>query len=287
MSEPFTALSWGGGQQSTAILIASTLGLTINGYTFPKLDLAVFADTGSESEGTNESIERVAAWAVARGTRCVVVEATQLKRGKERGLNSLGDLVVARMTGDPRAPKSTPQLPLFTKNPDGTNGKTRKDCTWDMKSIPLDRAVRDAARDVGKRNHVTQLIGFGIEEVHRMRTNPHAKEGWRYEFPLIRARMGRGDTTALCQEHLGFTPPPSACVFCPYRGIAGWKALGPADFEEVVRVDAAIRDSRNAGLDGECFLSDRRVPVEQAIEADDRQPMLPFGGRCDSGSCWT
>ena len=287
---PFTALSWGGGQQSTAILVASTLGLTISGYAFPRLDLAVFANTGSESQDTYTAIERVAEWARKRGADVRIIEGSHIRRGKTLGLPSLGDLTVARVTGDPRLDgKTTPQLPAFTKNPGGTRGRLNKDCTWDLKSVPIDQAVRRAAKDAGKRNTVTQLIGFGIEEVHRMRSNPHAKEGWTTAFPLIRAKMNRGATQTLCQEHLGFVPPPSACVFCPFRGVAGWRELRdhhPEDWSEVLRVDAAIRDSSRAGIEHPVYLSDQLVPVGKAIERDDKQLTL-FGGECDDGGCWT
>ena len=283
---PFISLSWGGGQQSTAILVASALGLTINDYEFPKLDLAVFANTGSESRRTYECIEAAAEWARGLGVNVVIEEATMLKKAKAKGLNSLGDLLVARMTGDERSPKSVPQIPAFTA-PTGALGK---DCTIDLKATVIDPLVARTAKPLGQRYNVLQLIGFGYEEVHRIRTSPRAKEGWRYEFPLIRAKMNRHATKALCMEHLGFVPPPSACVFCPYRGVEGWRALrdeSPEDFAEVLRVDNAIRDSSRAGVKQPVFLSNSRLPVEEAIAADDKQGTLPFGGRCDSGSCWT
>lgn len=287
---PFIALSWGGGQQSTAIVIASTLGLTINGYEFPRLDVAIFANTGSESAQTYDAVERVTEWARERGTIVVLAEATMIRKAKAKGLNSLGDLLVARMSGDPRSPKSVPQIPAFTLSEYGHRGKLNKDCTYDLKGHGvLDPEVRRRAKAAGKRNDVTQLIGFGYEEVHRIRTNPHAKEGWRYDFPLIDAKMNRHATKALCKEYLCFVPPPSACVFCPFRGVAGWRALrdtAPADYAEVLRVDRAIRDSSRAGVHDACFLSSQRVPVEVAIERDERQGDL-FGGSCDDGGCWT
>ena len=94
---------------------------------------------------------------------------------------------------------------------------------------------------------------------------------------------------SLSQEHLGFVPPPSACVFCPYRGVDGWRELrdtSPEDFAEVIRIDDAIRDSSRAGVRDACYLSNTRTPVEQAINSASRQGVL-FDGQCDSGNCWT
>lgn len=287
--KPFTSLSWGGGQQSTAILVASTLGLTINGYTFPPIDLAVFANTGSESRRTYESIEKAKAWAEKRGTRVEIVEAAKLRRGRDRGANSLGDLIVERHTGGPDAPTSVSQIPAFTKNADGSKGRLMKACSVDFKTRPLTSAMLRASKADGKADRVLVLMGYGIEEVHRIRQNIRHAKGWRNDFPLINAKMNRHATREVCMDHLGFIPPPSACVFCPFRGVSGWRELrdnSPKDFSEVVRVDEAIRHDPTGRLDAPVFLSQHLVPVEEAIERDDKQLTL-FGGQCDDGGCWT
>jgi len=94
----------------------------------------------------------------------------------------------------------------------------------------------------------------------------------RNTWPLIDAGMTRGH----CLEWMvtrGYPlPPRSACVFCPYRSEAEWRALPPDEFASAVEVDRAIRQH------GESL-----HPSGKPLEAVDLTPSTQtdaFGNEC-------
>jgi len=281
---PFTALSLGAGQGSTALAIAIIQGLTrevrpgkVYDFSEITLDKITFADTGDEIASTYEHVEKFEAWLKSKGVTLEVV--------RKEGI-SLSDSIRERIEG---RRKSASAIPAFL----APTGKAAQHCTRDWKSRPLDRSVKRAA---GKGRTVEVLIGFTIEEWMRIPAKM-PKEWpalWTRRYPLIEAGANRGWCVDVCLEHLGYVPQSSACAHCPHRPDVGpgsrtWiRDNEPETWKKVVAFDALIRDGSSWGLRQPAFLSKTLLPAELALEAANRQGMIEFGADgCDSGRCFT
>lgn len=281
--KPFRALSLGGGQVSTALVIAIADKLVVNGYDFGALplDACTFADTGGELDATYRHIDRLRDYLAARGVRLDVVRA--------RGVN-LMTRVLMRVGGKVA---SAPQIPFHLKG--SADGRAMQGCTRDYKGRPIDRHVKRLATAAGKRHDVEVIIGFGSDEADRVRNDTPVgwPKGWRWRYPLIEAGVGRGWCIDVCIAALGRTlPVPSACAFCPHRPDVGpasraWiKENEPETWKSVVAFDAAIRNGYG-GMNAQCFVSAMRVPVEDAVRIGLAQGELwPSCGR-ENGRCFT
>jgi len=301
----FYALSLGAGQVSTALAIAIADRLVVDGYDFGQfapLGSCTFADTGGELRATYEHVERLGQYLAPRGVRLDVVRRDGLPL-RERVLARAGFALnsspvvaerIARLglVDEYGRVKSAPAIPFHLVG--GDSGRAQQHCTRDHKGRPIDRNTKKLARAAGKLNDVEVLIGYGIDEVDRMRNDTPEEwpEGWRWRYPLIEAKLGRGWAQRVCRAALGYVPESSACSFCPHRpdvgpGSRAWiKENEPDTYREVVEFDAAIRNGYG-GLRAKCFLSALRHPVEVAIESEDAQSNLfPTCGR-ENGRCFT
>lgn len=280
---PFTALSLGAGQGSTALAIAIADRLVApSGYDFGalRLDKVTFADTGSELSSTYLNIERLREYLRARGVEIDVVR---------RSGRPLFEQVMARTSGEITG--GAPALPFFL----APDGKAMQQCTHDYKSRPLDRAVKIAAKAAGKLLDVQILIGFTIDEWKRMR-GPRADwpKGWRFAYPMIDAKVDRGWAVEVCRRALGYVPVSSACAFCPHRPDVGpggrsWiRDNDPAAWAKVVALDAACRKGYS-GLRQDAYISKLRLPVTEALDVAQRQGEFweDGSGGCDEGRCFT
>lgn len=240
----FRALSLGGGQVSTALAIAIVERRVVNGYDFgalSPLDKITFADTRANSgpeflgelEATYAHLKTFGEYLAAHGHLLDVVRATG---------PGLMQRVLGRIGGYFR---SAPAMPFYLAD----TGQAAQHCTRDFKGRPIDRSVKIAARNRGKLHDVEVLIGYSIDEWSRCRsgTPDEWPDGWRWRYPLVEARVGRGWCIETCREALGYVPVSSACAFCPHRPDVGpgsraeIRASEPATWAKVVAFDAAIR----------------------------------------------
>lgn len=284
MTEPktFRSLSLGAGQGSTALAIACADGLVVNGFDFASVrpDIVNFADTGGELQATYDHLGKLTAYLAARGIAVGTVRKT--------GTRDLRGTVLARVRGETKA--GAPALPFHL----APTGKANQSCTYDFKSMPLDRATKRAAKAAGA-TIVEVLIGFTVEEWMRIRDpRPDWAPGWRFRYPMIEARVNRGWCQEVCRAALGYVPQSSACSFCPHRpdvgpGSRAWiKANEPETWAKVIEFDAAIRRDY-MGLRQTAYLSRMLLPVEDALVAASRQGefWIDGSGGCDDGACFT
>jgi len=181
-------LSLGAGVQSTALALLSADGV------LPKLDGAIFADTGWEPRAVYDHLDRL--------EREVLVPAGIPLHRVSRG-NLREDIV------NPEARYGS--IPYFIRGRDGSDGMGRRQCTEVYKLAPLGRKVREllgaAAPDfrrVPKGRGAEQWIGFSADEVHRI-SDVHGVSYVRKAYPLLdlagaggRAGWDRGD----CERYL-------------------------------------------------------------------------------------
>ncbi|MDH6111328.1 hypothetical protein P3T36_003351 [Kitasatospora sp. MAP12-15] len=246
-------LSLGAGVQSSTLLLLSALG------ELPKIDYAIFSDTGWEPEKVYRHLDRV-----------------------EREIARPAGIPILRVSsGNIRNDALDPahrfaSMPLYILNRDGTPGMTRRQCTSEYKIKPIKREVR---RLLGYPHPVRvprgvfaeQWIGISTDEFHR------AKDAdvkyTRNRFPLIELGLSRGDCLGLLAEHGLESTPKSSCLGCPFHGNAQWRAIrdeSPEEWEDVVAFDRAIRagnaraTAEGRELLGQAYLHRSRVPLDEA-----------------------
>lgn len=239
-------LSLGAGVQS------STIALMMAAGEIPCADVAIFADTKAEPAATYEHLE----WL----ERQLPFEVVRVSAG------DLGAQIIAASEGRSR---NDARPPFYVKNPDGSRGILRRQCTGDYKIDPIHANVR-ALLGVAKGRRVptdracTQVIGISHDEAGRMKASRHA---WQTnEYPLVDRRLTRGHCIEWLQERSLPVPPKSACVFCPFRRDAEWlsmKTNAPDDFAAAVRVDEAIRAPGYGRLVGECYVHGSMQPLAE------------------------
>lgn len=112
-------LSLGAGVQSTTVLLLACE------RKIPPFDYALFADTGWEPRAVYEQLATVTRIAEAAGIEVRTVSAGNIRRD---ALNKTGRFVT---------------MPLHVRNPDGTKGMARRQCTGEYKIKPLKGAARE------------------------------------------------------------------------------------------------------------------------------------------------
>ena len=283
-----TYLAFGGGDDSTTLLMLSELGLA----GVPRADVAIFADTGDENEYTYEHLWRLAERA-ERVPGAIPIHVASARPG----FSLVGFLREAIASG--RNPTSQP--PLWTNevgvrkeivSDDGQieryiwrdqPGQLPRACTRDIKIRVSQRYVRkllgvSAFRKGGPR--VLSLIGIAADEVERVNVS---REHWcDLAYPLVDAGIKKRDEAALCAEHGWTLPGKSACVYCPYHGDDYWRDLKsdhPRDFERACQADEALR--RFPRMRADLFVHRSRKPLRM-VEFKDAPSA--FGNDC-SGVC--
>ncbi|MFE6053104.1 hypothetical protein ACFQ6N_20280 [Kitasatospora sp. NPDC056446] len=253
-TEPATRiLSLGAGVQSTTLLLLSALG------ELPKLDYAVFSDTGWEPSKVYRHLDEV-----------------------ERKIARPANIPILRVSsGNIRKDALDPahrfaSMPLYILNQDGSPGMTRRQCTGEYKIKPIKRQVRQIlgyphpAR-VPNGVYAEQWIGISTDEFHRAKDSDVRYT--RHTFPLIELGMSRADCLKLLAEHGWGATPKSSCLGCPFHGNAQWREIrdtSPEEWADVVEFDAAIRaGNARANADGrpllgQAYLHRSRLPLDQA-----------------------
>lgn len=270
-------LSLGAGVQSSVVLLMSCSGQ------LPKLDAAVFADTGWEPKAVYDWLEGVLRPEASKaGIPLLIV---QTKR-KGKGSSIRDDEVEAEIRGEKYM-----TIPYRTVKEDGSVGIVRRQCTTAYKIEPVARAMRRLAglkprKRLPKKPVVEKWLGISVDEAHRMKDS---RDAWcKHVYPLIEhdppiTRLG---CITWLREHGYPEAPRSACIGCPYRNNDDWRHLkrtSPDEFEDACRFDEQIR---NRGGGDQLFIHNSAKPLREAdltTEYDHGQLSL-FGNECE-GMC--
>lgn len=266
MIEPtMRILSLGAGVQSTTLALMACDG------TLPGLNAAIFADTGWEPPAVYEQVDRL-----------------------DAELNLVGIPLYRVQRGNLREDSINPghrfaSIPYFVRNPDGSEGMGRRQCTAEYKLSPIMRKCRELLgaprpdfRTVPRGRVVEQWIGFSTDELHRANDRREVLYASK-RFPLLEIGMSRKDCIRYLERVGWGHTVKSACIGCPFHGNAQWRELRdnhPEEWTDAVEFDHAIRKggARGLPLNGEAFLHRSRVPLELApidrvtrVEWRDRQ----------------
>lgn len=246
-----TLLSLGAGVQSTTLALMAAEGA------LPGLDGAIFADTGWEPRAVYEHLFRL----------------RDVLEGAGIPLHLVGNGNLRKDAIDPQHRYAS--IPYFVRNPDGSDGMGRRQCTSEYKLAPINRKVREllgaAAPDfrrVPKGNTAEQWIGFSTDEIGRVDN----KNNVRYvakRYPLLDLGMSRTDCERWLHSRGWTSVVKSACVGCPFHGDRQWRDMRdnrPDEWADAVAFDEAIRKggARGLPLNGEAFLHASRVPLSIA-----------------------
>lgn len=252
MSATVTVLSLGAGVQSTTLALLAVEGV------LPKPDAAIFADTGWEPRAVYAHLDRLA-----------IV------------LDDAGIPLVRLSRGNLRADSLDPEhrfvsIPLYTINPDGSYGMSRRQCTGEYKTKPIRRHLREMlgypppAR-IPRSVFAEQWIGFSTDEIHRVDGGKDQPNYVRSRYPLLDLGMSRKECERFLTARGWGDTTKSACIGCPFHGNRQWRDLRdnhPNEWADAVAFDRAIRDGgprRRAMPKGtRCYLHASRVPLDQA-----------------------
>lgn len=249
-SPTLTLLSLGAGVQSTTLALMAAEGV------LPPLDGAIFSDTQWEPRRVYEHLDRLEKVLTGAGVPLYRVSAGNLRR----------DAI------DPEHRYAS--IPYYVRNPDGSEGMGRRQCTSEYKLSPIRRKIRELLgasppdfKRVPAGRAAEEWVGFSADEIGRV--NDNAPRYLRTRHPLIELGMDR----KACQRWLASrgwtTVAKSACIGCPYAGNAQWRDLRdnhPDEWADAVAFDEAIRTGGAHGLplNGEAFLHRSRVPLPLA-----------------------
>jgi len=235
-------ISLGAGVQSTALAL-----MAAHGEIAPMPDGAIFADTGWEPKAVYEHLDKL--------ERALPFPVYRVSAGNLREAAIGG--------GSKRSPKFA-IIPWFTRNPDGTHGMGRRQCTAQYKIDPIMRKIVELCGGLRRKGQAESWIGISTDEVMRMK--PARVQYIIHRWPLIEMRMNRGDCRAWLQRH-GWEAPRSACIACPFRSDEEWQMLTPNEIVDAVLVDEAIRHQFPSK--GEQFVHRARVRL---ADVDLRSP---------------
>ena len=219
-SEKYRVLSFGAGVQSTALLVAACLD---EFQDIGRPDVAIFADTQWEPPAVMQHLKTMTTWARERGVEIRTVTA-----------------------GSIRSPRGASMMPLHIKNPDGSKGFVRRQCTAEYKIEPILKEVRRLLGYQPRqrwRHNLETWIGISTDEASRMKPSLNKWETIRW--PLIELGWNREDCKRYVRKALGREPVKSSCSGCPYhspRYFAEMRKHRPEEFADVVAFDSWLRE---------------------------------------------
>jgi hypothetical protein len=261
-------LNLGAGVQSSTVLLMSIRG------ELPKLDHAIFADTGWEPQAVYRQMDWLEQQATQAGIKVWRVSV---------GRNIKSDALRSQVRGKVADGSRWASLPYFVLGPEGERGQIRRQCTYEYKIRPIERCLRRDILGLQPRQRapkevvVRRWFGISWDERRRMRESDAAfAVNW---YPLVERHIVR----RMCLDWLeqnGYPPAPrSACIGCPYRRNNEWlhlKRTSPEEFDEACQFDEAIRNcggKRGDVFIHDVFIHDARIPLREVdLEATKYAP---------------
>ena len=186
-----TVISYGGGVQSTALIVLAMLEVW-------DIDEIVHVDlVDAESPRTREYVAYVREWLRGVYGRDITVIERNMYR----------DML---------------DNPAFTPVP--WHGRCEKfmlkrQCTREYKVAPLARYLYDRY----PAGRIGLMLGISVDEYHRMRDSSAARI--EHVYPLVDRRLTRWQCRDIIERAGLAVPSKSSCWFCPYRSVRSQLAL--------------------------------------------------------------
>lgn len=267
------AISFGGGQQSMALLVLAAR----REIDFP---LFLFANVGNNAEhpATLRYLREYASpYAAEHG-----IELAELhwigQRGDQAGQQRdlYDDLI--------REDSKSIGIPVHLTG----GGPGNRQCTDRYKIAVIAREL--AARGATKDHPATVGIGISLDEIERANNRkriPHED----VVYPLLDLGLRRTDCQRIIRDAGLPIPRKSACYFCPMKRPSEWQDMRreePALFAKACDLEARlIRRRETLGKDPAYFTALGKPLAEAIPDGVDVLPLDDGDGTCDSGWCMT
>jgi 3'-phosphoadenosine 5'-phosphosulfate sulfotransferase (PAPS reductase)/FAD synthetase len=271
-------ISYGGGIQSTALLVLAAKG-ELNEIFGGEVKHFLFANTGDDSEHpkTLEFVRTVAIpYAKAHN-----LEIHELSRTLRDGTT---ETLYGRIANPNR---KAYVIPVRLSN----GAPASRHCTVDFKIDVVNKwlkkngATKDEPAKVG--------IGISVDEIERAgrgKDEPYT----RRIYPLLHLGLRRDNCEVIIRESGLPVPPKSSCYFCPWHSKKHWSEMRrdePELFAKSVELEKIINEKNKASGAQPTYLTDLKKPLDEGIaEAQDAlfdvNDGIFNGGECDSGVCW-
>jgi 3'-phosphoadenosine 5'-phosphosulfate sulfotransferase (PAPS reductase)/FAD synthetase len=267
-----TVLSFGGGQDSTAILYRLGEDAAFRSQWAPGRLLVLMADTGDEHPETYENVRRMQAYCSAKGIEFHFI-TNDLGYHSENWATLRTQYEVNKSVGSKAYPKT---------------------CTWNLKLSPLYKFLEDwvgrtygvtAGRKEGFRAFVRRhgrirvILGIAAGEESRVGSDRSGEPKWMQDcfdkaYPLIELKWGRAECQAYIRQLGAVVPPPSNCILCPFMSEQELLHLylrRPQDYQAWVRFEArkveehrrrGVPDERNFGVWGRKLLPQKLAEAQ-------------------------
>jgi hypothetical protein len=260
-------LSLGAGVQSLTVLLLACDGKV------PRFDFALFADTGWEPRAVYDQLAKATTVAARAGIPVRIVSSGNIRRD---ALDATSRFVT---------------MPLHVRNPDGSKGMARRQCTGEYKIKPLKTAARKLLgyphpMRVPPGVYAEQAIGISVDELHRAKDSD--VRYLRNVFPLLDLGMTRDDCVSYLREHGFGDTVKSACVGCPFSGNARLRWIRDTDpdaWADLVAFDRQIRNgspraiAEGKPLRGQFFVHRSLKPLDQVdLDPPTRRHLRVVGG---------
>ncbi|BAS31185.1 hypothetical protein [Dehalococcoides mccartyi] len=251
----FTVLSLGAGVQSTTILLMSIKGQ------LPKPDIAIFADTGAESQATYAHLAWLTKLAGENSIPIARIQAGDLKNDILNANELKSSFIV---------------IPAHCINKTGIKSILRRQCTREYKIAPIRHEIRRwlcvTPNERIPSEAVDLWIGISTDEANRMLSYRQNNKWLIPVFPLVNMMpMSR----QACLEWLAYyypniNVPRSACVCCPYQCNNEWQSIkNTSDWDVATSIDNALRNRNGGYITDSMYLHSSCRPL---TEVDFRTP---------------
>lgn len=268
MTKPLRVLSLGAGVQSSTLLRMSIAG------ELPPVDHAIFADTGWEPRPVYDHLEGLKTECEKAGIPLHIVAAGNLRDDALYGT------------------RRYISIPLFVRNPDGSKGMGRRQCTHEYKLRPIKNKERELAglkpRQRSSEVLIESVLGISYDETQRMRDGYFP---WiRNVYPLVDAKLTRQDCLRWNDRHGFPRPPRSACLGCPFHTDAEWLNIrenDPDGWADAVDFDEQVRDGAPGyplEYQGQNYLHSSLKPLATASLRPEDDGQIGFEFECE-GLC--
>lgn len=217
--KPLQVLSYGGGVQSTAILLMALDGV------IERPDLVVFADTGSELPETYATVARIRQMCIDAGQRFEI--AYGAPEEFEEGI-SLHEYYMQKET--------FPYLPMV-RNPQ---------CTFKFKIRPVRNLIKshELFSNQGPKPHAISWLGISTDE--RKRARKSDVQWIETSYPLLNLGLSRKDCINYIEKHYpALEVSKSGCFCCPYssgKTFVDLKITHPDLFQICIDMEKNARD---------------------------------------------
>jgi hypothetical protein len=251
--------SFGGGVQSTAVLVMSAQGL------LPYKQF-IFSNVGDDSEHPDaiNYIRNVAKpYAEANG-----LEIVEIKRKNRQGQE---ETLMYDITKESRSIN----LPVYL-NVGGKGAPGNRNCTEKFKIKPVSKWIKQQGATADN----PALVGIGISIDEAGRARDASGFPWqRLEYPLIAARMNRNDCINVVLKAGLPKPPKSSCYFCPFHTLPAWQELydkHPDLFQKTVELEQLLNERRAMLGKDSVYFTRYLKPLDQVVDGSHQNQLSLF-----------